>query len=55
MIKNFLKEVGFRINDINQLPLKYRNIFLEEYEHYLGYIIKEKVYILYILVIYMVI
>ena len=36
--KNFLKEIGFAKDDINNLNLEFKNILLEEYEHYLDYI-----------------
>ena len=36
--KNLLKEIGFSKNDINLLNLDFKNILLEEFENYLGYI-----------------
>ena len=36
--KNFLKEVGFSKNDINQINLEFKNILLEELENYLDYV-----------------
>ena len=36
--KNLLNEIGFSKNDINHLNLEFKNILLEEFEHYLSHI-----------------
>ena len=36
--KNLLKEIGFSQRDINRLSIEFKNILLEEFEDYLGYI-----------------
>ena len=36
--KKLLEEIGFSKNNINQLPIEFKNILLEELEGYLSYI-----------------
>ena len=36
--KKLLKEIGFCKNDIDQLPLEFKNVLIEEHENYLHYV-----------------
>ena len=40
--KNLLKEIGFSKNDINRVSIEFKNVLLEEFEHYLSYIKNEE-------------